>query len=177
VVLFAIPFSLVGVIFGFFIMGEALSFMSLFGLIALAGIVVNDSLLLVAFINQSRRRGTPAAYAVSISAKRRFRPVMLTSLSTMAGVFPLSLVSSGQAAFLAPMAMAIVWGLGFSTILILLLIPALYMINLDIQKGIKRLFAARRGRTEAMESVSDKTTVSVELPISGAVPEVSSGGS
>jgi len=139
VVLFAIPFSLVGVVLGFFVMGEPLSFMSLFGLIALAGIVVNDSLLLVSFINNSRARGAGAAYAVAINAKRRFRPVMLTSLSTIAGVLPLSLASTGQAAFLAPMAMAIVWGLAFSTGLTLLLVPALYMINLDIQRGLRRL--------------------------------------
>jgi len=176
VVLFAIPFSLVGVIFGFVLMGEALSFMSLFGLIALAGIVVNDSLLLVAFINRSRKNGTSAAYAVSISAKRRFRPVILTSLSTMAGVFPLSLVSSGQAAFLAPMAMAIVWGLGFSTILTLLFVPALYMINLDIQAGLKRLFSGRRQEAEVAGSSRKDARLSVELPISGAVPEVTGGG-
>lgn len=156
VVLFAIPFSLVGVVFGFFVVGEALSFMSLFGVIALAGIVVNDSLLLVSFINDSRARGANPAYAVAISAKRRFRPVMLTSLSTIAGVLPLSLASSGQAAFLAPMAMAIVWGLGFSTVLTLLLVPALYMINLDIQGGLTRLITGeeepdRRGERDSAD--------------------------
>ncbi|MFQ5743220.1 MAG: efflux RND transporter permease subunit [Acidobacteriota bacterium] len=140
VVLFAIPFSLIGVILGFFLSGTPLSFMALFGVIALAGVVVNDSLLLVHFINGARRSGVPLVRAVAISAKRRFRPVILTSLTTIAGVLPLSLVSTGQAAFLAPMATAIVWGLAFSTFLTLLLVPSLYLINEDILKGLRRLF-------------------------------------
>ena len=138
VVLFAIPFSLIGVVAGFFIMGEALTFMSLFGVIALTGVVVNDSLLLVHFINEARARGVPLVHAVALSAKRRFRPVMLTTLSTIAGVLPLSLVSTGQAAWLSPMAKAIVWGLSFSTVLTLLLVPALYLINEDIWQWVAR---------------------------------------
>ncbi len=89
VVLFAISFSLIGVVAGFFVLNEPLTFMALFGVIALGGIVVNDSLLLVHFINETRARGTDRVYAIAISAKRRFRPVMLTTLSTVAGVFPL----------------------------------------------------------------------------------------
>ena len=74
------------------------------------------------------------------------------------------------------MAMAIVWGLGFSTILTLLFVPALYMINLDIQAGLKRLFSGRRRKVEVPRSGRDEGRVSVELPISGAVPEVTGGG-
>ncbi len=147
VVLFAIPFALIGVVFGFFIIGKPLTFMSLFGVIALGGIVVNDSLLLVHFINDTRARGIATVHAVAISAKRRFRPVMLTTLSTVAGVLPLTLVSDDQSAWLSPMATAIVWGLTFSTALVLLLVPALYLINDDIQRGLKRLL----GRARAIE--------------------------
>jgi len=156
VVLFAIPFSLIGVVLGFFILGEALTFMSMFGVIALAGIVVNDSLLLVHFINDTRARGINTVYAVAISAKRRFRPVLLTTLSTVAGVMPLALISDDQSAWLSPMAMAIVFGLSFSTILVLLLVPALYLINDDIQRGIGRLLGGSRKKSP--EPVEDVVT-------------------
>ena len=144
VVLFAIPFSLIGVVAGFFVLNEPLTFMALFGIIALGGIVVNDSLLLVHFINETRARGTDRVYAIAISAKRRFRPVMLTTLSTVAGVFPLILVDSEASAWMAPMALAIVCGLSFSTIMVLLLVPALYMINDDMQRGMRALFGSRK---------------------------------
>ena len=148
VVLFAIPLSLIGVVFGFFIIGKPLTFMALFGVIALGGIVVNDSLLLVHFINEMRAKGINRIQAVALSAKRRFRPIMLTSLSTIAGVFPLTLVSDQQSAWLSPMAYAIVWGLSCSTFLILLLVPALYLINDDIQRGFKRLLGGKQKHRE-----------------------------
>jgi len=148
VVLFAIPFALIGVVVGFFIMGKPLTFMSLFGVIALAGIVVNDSLLLVYFINDARARGIKTVHAVVISAKRRFRPVMLTTLSTVAGILPLTLVSDDQSAWLSPMATAIVWGLSFSTVLVLLLVPALYLIDDDIHRRLKRLFGGSPKKAE-----------------------------
>ena len=148
VVLFAIPFSLIGVVAGFFFLDEPLTFMALFGVIALGGIVVNDSLLLVHFINETRARGIDRVYAVAISAKRRFRPVMLTTLSTVAGVFPLTLVDNEAAAWMAPMALAIVCGLSFSTIMILLLVPALYMINDDMRRGLRRLAGGSKRRPE-----------------------------
>jgi multidrug efflux pump subunit AcrB len=148
VVLFAIPFALIGVVVGFFILGKPLTFMSLFGVIALAGIVVNDSLLLVHFINEMRARGIETVHAVAMSAKRRFRPVILTSMTTVAGVLPLTLVSDDQSAWLSPMATAIVWGLSFSTILVLLLVPALYLINEDIHRGLKRLLRSSPKKAE-----------------------------
>ena len=144
VVLFAIPFSLIGVVAGFFVLDKPLTFMALFGVIALGGIVVNDSLLLVHFINEARARGTDRVYAIAISAKRRFRPVMLTTLSTVAGLFPLTLVDNEAAAWMAPMALAIVCGLSFSTIMVLLLVPALYMINDDLRRGARALFGGRK---------------------------------
>ena len=148
VVLFAIPLSLIGVVIGFFIIGKPLTFMALFGVIALGGIVVNDSLLLVHFINEMRAKGINRIQAVALSAKRRFRPIMLTSLSTIAGVFPLTLVSDQQSAWLSPMAYAIVWGLSCSTFLILLLVPALYLINDDIQRGLKSLLGGKQQHGE-----------------------------
>jgi len=157
VVLFAIPFSLIGVVAGFFVFDEPLTFMALFGVIALGGIVVNDSLLLVHFINETRARGTNRVYAIAISAKRRFRPVMLTSLSTVAGLFPLTLVDNEAAAWMAPMAMAIVCGLSFSTIMVLVLVPALYMINDDMRRGVRALFRGRKTPDEASAAFETPT--------------------
>ncbi|MCH7824708.1 MAG: efflux RND transporter permease subunit [Acidobacteria bacterium] len=163
VVLFAIPFSLIGVVFGFFIIGKPLTFMSLFGVIALGGIVVNDSLLLVHFINDMRARGVKTVHAVALSAKRRFRPIMLTTLSTVAGVLPLTLVSDDQSAWLSPMATAIVWGLSCSTVLVLLLVPALYLINEDIHRGFRRLLGGRRkGAKKGAGDVTRAPTLSTE---------------
>lgn len=167
VVMFAIPFSLIGVVLGFFILNEPLTFMALFGVIALGGIVVNDSLLLVHFINQKRARGVPMARAVVTSAKRRFRPVMLTTLSTMAGVLPLALFGTGQAAWLAPMAKAILWGLAFSTTLTLLLVPALYLINEDLWRWIRRRLGLAENERPAGGSLQPAdTTGSVQAPAS-----------
>ena len=139
VVMAALPFSIVGVVLGFSLIGEPLSFMAFFGVIALAGVVVNDSLILVDFINQSRARGIPTVVAVVKSAKVRFRPVILTTVTTIGGLLPLALTSTGQAAFLAPMALAIVFGLGFATVLTLLVVPSFYLIAYDLTQGMKRL--------------------------------------
>jgi multidrug efflux pump subunit AcrB len=155
VIMFAIPFSFVGVVTGFFLLGLPLSFIALFGIIALTGVVVNDSLLLVHFINRARNRGSSLARAVTVSAKRRFRPVMLTTLTTIAGMSPLALARGGQAEFLAPMAMAIVWGLAFSTVLVLILVPALYMINEDVQALLRRTFRRPAARSAPASAAAD----------------------
>ena len=128
VVMSAIPFSLIGVIVGHKIMGEPIGILSLIGLAALTGIVVNDSLVMVDFINQARKRGAPRWLSVLRSSFVRFRPVVLTSLTTIFGLSTLAFKTTGQAAFLAPMAISIVFGLVFSTILTLIIIPCLYAI-------------------------------------------------
>lgn len=128
VVLSAIPFSFVGIVVGHEIMGEPIGILSLIGLAALTGIVVNDSLVMVDFINQARLRGAPRWLSVMRSAKVRFRPVVLTSLTTILGLSTLAFKTTGQAAFLAPMAISIVFGLVFSTILTLIIIPCAYAV-------------------------------------------------
>ncbi len=138
IVMAAIPFALDGVVIGHLIMGEALSFLSMMGLVALGGVVVNDSLILVDFINRSREAGTPRDEAILASGVARLRPVLLTTVTTVGGLIPLAFFASGQAKFLSPMAISVVWGLAFATILTLILIPCLYAILEDLKGLILR---------------------------------------
>ncbi|NNL41903.1 MAG: efflux RND transporter permease subunit, partial [Desulfobacterales bacterium] len=145
IIMMAIPFGLIGAIFGHLVMGMQLTMISLFGIVALSGIVVNDSLILIDFINRATKNGMAVETAVVESGKIRFRPVMLTSVTTIAGLFPLLLERSFQAQFLIPMAISISFGLLFATLLTLLYVPALYLIIGDIQK----LFSARFQKAES----------------------------
>jgi multidrug efflux pump subunit AcrB len=133
IIMMAIPFGLIGAIFGHLIFGMSFTIISIFGIVALTGIVVNDALILIDFINRAIRRGVDIHEAVINSGKARFRPVLLTSVTTIAGLFPLLLERSFQAQFLIPMAVSISFGLLFATVLTLLYVPALYLIVEDIR--------------------------------------------
>ncbi len=155
IVMAAIPFTLGGVVIGHLVMGENLSFMSLLGFIALAGVVVNDSLILVDFINRSRRRGTPAHDSIIQSGVVRLRPVLLTTVTTVGGLVPLAFFATGQARFLSPMAISVVWGLSFATILTLILTPCLYAM-LDDAKGIvRKLFRSGAATPDGVAAPED----------------------
>ena len=130
-VMLVIPYSIGGAIIGHMIMGINLSFMSLLGILALCGVVVNNSLVLVDFINRRRREGMSLNEAVLLSGVHRFRPILLTSLTTFLGLVPLLLETSTQAQFLIPMAVSLGFGILFSTLLSLLLVPASYLILED----------------------------------------------
>jgi len=147
IVMAAIPFALDGVVIGHLIMGEPLSFLSMMGLVALAGVVVNDSLILVDFINRARKEGTPRDEAILKSGVARLRPVLLTTITTVGGLIPLAFFSSGQAKFLSPMAISVVWGLSFATILTLILVPCLYAMLDDIKAQVVRLLRLEVGQT------------------------------
>ncbi len=132
IIMMAIPFGLIGAILGHLIMGIEFTIVSIFGIVALSGIVVNDSLILIDFINRALRNGVDVNQAVIESGKARFRPVLLTSVTTIAGLFPLLLERSFQAQFLIPMAVSICFGLLIATVLTLLYVPALYLIVADV---------------------------------------------
>ncbi|MDX1815127.1 MAG: efflux RND transporter permease subunit, partial [Thermodesulfobacteriota bacterium] len=132
VVMLAVPFSFIGVVVGFFVMGEPLGLMAIIGIIGLAGIVVNDSLILVDFIHSGREGGLERRDATLRACRLRLRPVILTSATTIFGLLPLAVGLFGLSVFLTPIAVAIVWGLTFSTFLTLLLVPGLYAIVDDI---------------------------------------------
>ena len=131
IVMSVIPFSLIGAMLGHILLGQDLTMMSLFGLVALSGVVVNDSLLLIDFINRARRRGTPLFEAVLAGGRARFRAIVLTSLTTVAGLSPIMVEKSFQAQFLIPMAISISFGLIGATFLVLVLVPALYLLVQD----------------------------------------------
>ena len=146
----SIPFGMVGAVAGHLIMGYDLSILSMFGLVALAGVVVNDSLLLIDKINRDRREGSELFKAVVEAGKRRFRPILLTSLTTFFGLTPMILEKSVQARFLIPMAISLGFGILFATGITLILIPSLYMILEDILSvfGIKRVALKDAGDSE-----------------------------
>jgi len=126
VVLAAVPLSFVGVVFGMWICGHPFSLASFIGLICLAGIVVNDAIVLVDFTNQSRRRGMPVQAALLESGVNRLRPVLLTTVTTIGGLAPLFLNVSGGAEFWQPLTGAVIFGLAFATVLTLVVIPVCY---------------------------------------------------
>ena len=148
IVMAAIPFGFVGALAGHLIMGFNFSLLSLFGMVGLAGVVVNDSLVLVYTANRWRRQGNLAYEAIVKAGRQRFRPILLTSLTTFAGLTPMLLERSVQAQFLIPMAISLGFGVLFGTIVTLLLIPSGYMILEDLH----RLFRSTRG-----DMVADQT--------------------
>lgn len=127
-----IPLAIIGVFVGLILMQTPIGMMSFLGIIALSGIVVNDSIVLIDFINRRRTEGRDRIDAIVDGARTRLRPIMLTSITTILGLMPLALGLFGKERMLTPMAIAIVWGLSFSSILTLLLIPCLYTIIDDI---------------------------------------------
>ena len=131
VIMAAVPFGVAGAIFGHVVMGVDLSIPSFFGIVPLVGIVVNDALVLLHFINQNRRDGMPTREAAFTAGPRRFRPIILTSVTTCAGLAPLLLERSIQAQFLIPMATSLAFGVAFATLVTLLLVPALYSLADD----------------------------------------------
>ncbi|UCE83375.1 MAG: efflux RND transporter permease subunit [Deltaproteobacteria bacterium] len=146
VVMAAIPFGIVGAIMGHLIMGHNLSLLSMFGVVGLAGVVVNDSLVLMDATNRFRRQGLNAHDAVSTAGALRFRAIILTSLTTFAGLTPMLLERSLQAQFLIPMAISLGFGVLFATVITLLLVPCGYMILEDLTNLFGELKAKIRKR-------------------------------
>jgi hydrophobic/amphiphilic exporter-1 (mainly G- bacteria), HAE1 family len=131
-VMLAIPFAFVGVVAGSLAIGAPLSSQSILGFVSLAGIVVNDSILLMLFIKRARAGGMPVIDAVRSASRERFRAVLLTSATTIAGLVPLMFETSRQAQMLIPVATSIVFGLTASTVLVLVLLPSAYALLDDL---------------------------------------------
>lgn len=134
-----IPFGLVGAVVGHIVTGNALSIFSIFGLIALAGVVVNDSLIMLDFINTARRQGTEVIEAVVQSGVARFRAIVLTSLTTAFGLLPIVFETSVQAQFVVPMAVSMSFGILFATVITLFLVPVLYLMHIDVLRVLRRI--------------------------------------
>jgi multidrug efflux pump subunit AcrB len=133
IIMLAIPFGLVGAVIGHLSMGYSLSVLSLFGIVALSGVVVNDSLVLVDFANRRRRKGVAASTAIREAAVQRFRPVLLTTLTTFGGLSPMIFETSRQARFLIPMAISLGYGIVFATVITLVIVPSVYLIVEDVR--------------------------------------------
>ncbi|MEN8205720.1 MAG: efflux RND transporter permease subunit [Pseudomonadota bacterium] len=134
VVMFAIPFGIIGVVFGHMLFGYNLQFLSAIGFLALTGIVVNDSLILVNFAKRMRSEGMDRFEAMIEAGRVRIRPILLTSITTFLGISPLIFFATGQTAFLSPMAVSLGFGLMFATGIILISIPCFYMIADDMRE-------------------------------------------
>ena len=139
IVMGAIPFGIIGAVGGHILMGKDLAILSVFGMVALTGVVVNDSLVLVDFVNRSYRAGTPLMQSIREAGEKRFRPILLTSLTTFAGLTPLLLEKSLQAQFLIPMAISLAFGILFATGIILVFVPVGYYILEDVKALTRRL--------------------------------------
>ena len=134
IIMISIPFGFIGVVLGHLILGYSLSVMSLFGFVALTGVVVNDSLILINTVNKKTARGLSPLQAILESAVLRFRPILLTTLTTFCGLAPMILETSRQAKFMIPMAISLGFGIVFATFVTLLLVPNLYLIFEDIKR-------------------------------------------
>jgi len=149
IILVSIPFGIVGAVLGHLLMGYSLSVMSMMGIVALSGVVVNDSLVLINFANRRRQAGASAHDAVASAGVRRFRPIMLTSLTTFGGLAPMIFETSRQARFLIPMALSLGYGILFATLIALILVPALYLITEDVRRLVGARHRADAGAPDA----------------------------
>ncbi len=140
IVMLAIPFGIVGATLGHLIMGYSLSLMSMMGIVALSGVVVNDSLVLIDYANRQRLDGGSAHDAICAAGTRRFRPIILTTLTTFGGLAPMIFETSRQARFLIPMALSLGFGILFATFITLLLVPSLYLLVEDFLRWLGRIF-------------------------------------
>ena len=139
IIMSVIPVGIVGAVIGHWLLGFSISFMSLFGIVALTGVVVNDSLIMVDFVNRSVREGMSKAVAVLEAGQQRFRAIILTTITTFFGVLPMIMERSLQAENMIPMAISLGVGVVFATAITLLLLPCLYMVLEDIKTLIDRL--------------------------------------
>lgn len=153
VIMMVIPFGLIGAVIGHWIIGIPVNAISLLGFFALAGVVVNDSLILVHFVNRRVVEGASPLQAAVESGAARFRPILLTSLTTFFGLAPIVLERSMQAQIVIPMAVSLAFGIVFATAITLILIPCLY----SIQANIHEFFLGKRGRRDREAAMSATT--------------------
>jgi len=133
IVMTAIPFGFAGAVIGHLIMGMSLSIISVFGIIALSGVVINAALVMIDYANKARAAGATPFDAIWRAGLRRFRPILLTTMTTFGGLAPMIFETSRQAKFLIPMAVSLGYGIVFATVVVLFLIPCLYMILEDLR--------------------------------------------
>ncbi|MGI9273761.1 MAG: efflux RND transporter permease subunit, partial [Endozoicomonas sp.] len=171
IIMSIIPFGLVGAVVGHLLLGLSISMMSIFGLIALAGVLVNDSLILVDFINKGRDEGLTLSEASVSAGKERFRAIILTSLTTFLGLVPITLETSAQAQFVIPMAVSLGFGILFATAITLVLIPVLCLVADDVKALLRWLWTGSRQSVNLIEGVAaepGKTKIETQKETLGA---------
>lgn len=158
IILFAVPFGMIGAMVGLLFSNATLSMVAMFGIVALAGIVVNDSIVLIDFINKYRALGFNRWYAILKGGSIRLRPIILTSLTTIFGLIPMSLGLGGKSPIWTPMANTIIFGLAFATLMTLFVMPSLYAITTDIGNVFQRK------TVEQSETVPDRDMLGAAVP-------------
>ena len=151
IIMSVIPFGVVGAIIGHLVLGMAVSVLSICGIIALSGVVVNDSLIMVDFVNRARKEGMSLMDAAISAGTQRFRAIILTSLTTFMGLMPIVFERSLQAQIVIPMAISLAFGILFATVITLLLVPALYLILNDI----KMIFKGKDNATNSSSEIEN----------------------
>ena len=158
IIMFAVPFGMIGAMIGLLISNATLSIVAMFGIVALSGIVVNDSIVLIDFINKYRERGFNKWYAILKGGSIRLRPIILTSLTTIFGLIPMAIGLGGKSPIWMPMAYTIIFGLAFATTMTLFVMPALYAITTDL-RGV-----FLKNPEERFQTVSDEELMGVAVP-------------
>ena len=158
VIMFAVPFGMIGAMFGLLLSNATLSLVAMFGIVALSGIVVNDSIVLIDFINKYRERGYNKWYAILKGGSIRLRPIILTSLTTIFGLIPMAIGLGGKSPIWMPMAYTIIFGLAFATTMTLFVMPALYAITTDLRGLVLKNPEAR------FQIVSDEDLLDAAVP-------------
>ena len=158
IIMFAVPFGMIGAMFGLLLSNATLSMVAMFGIVALSGIVVNDSIVLIDFINKYRERGYNKWYAILKGGSIRLRPIILTSLTTIFGLIPMAIGLGGKSPIWMPMAYTIIFGLAFATTMTLFVMPALYAITTDL-RGL-----VLRNPEERFRTVEDEDLFGAAVP-------------
>ncbi len=158
IIMFAVPFGMIGAMVGLLLANATLSIVAMFGIVALSGIVVNDSIVLIDFINTYRERGYNKWYAILKGGSVRLRPIVLTTLTTIIGLIPMAVGLGGKSPIWMPMAYTIIFGLAFATTMTLFVMPALYAITTDL-RGL-----VLRNPEERFRPVSDEELLGVAVP-------------
>ena len=168
VIMFTIPFGIIGAVLGHLLMGYNMSLLSIFGMVALTGVVVNDAIVLIERINENLAEGMPFVEAIASGGARRFRAIILTTLSTVGGLLPLISETDMQAKFLIPMALSLAAGVSFATVLTLVLIPSLLVILNDFRRLAHRMRHGFWPSPEAVEPARQRKATDVDGSIAAA---------
>ncbi|UCF82309.1 MAG: efflux RND transporter permease subunit, partial [Desulfobacteraceae bacterium] len=170
IIMFTVPFGIIGAVLGHLLLGYDLSIMSIFGMVALTGVVFNDAIVLIERVNENIAEGMPFFEAILSGGARRFRAIILTSLSTVGGLAPLIMETDLQAKFLIPMALSIAAGVAFATVLTLVLVPSLLALLSDFRLLVHRLrygYWAKRvevepARNRHMDLLADEPALEIK---------------